>query len=747
MNHSKLIDELLNELSYRVGIVNLKNKNHQSIISEILSEWEEYDAKQIIMEFLTNEAPADTEGDDKDYTHLGAGIYVRKGDEDKESAQKYKKDDSGSLKAISDDEYQKTKSAQGQDGEKAAATTPQNQQGGDTQQTEEPPKGTSLKQGGYDKIIDKEAETRKKIDNETNNTLNVSTKKITPLTPKGNPLPNNLEKLFAGESASVKNVYSYITDSDREIFKEFQDDYRILVSLKNSEERQSQAEKMVMKYGLDSNKGSNEPNPKLYMRKVSPDARKILSGDGNKTSEELRDTIENALQRPIKGSTKKGADVKQEVTTTSKPDIGGDKKQFIRTAEQDENVRAIFSREPYSYLDQSMHQIMGPIDDSGNLLYPASKHSKAYLKQSIDENKSLQKTIDKLQELEESEGVKPEIRKALETHQNNMRKILETYEIPSKEASEAVGSSYAVMAETLNNESGILASAMMKNMAEMALYDTEIAAGDEAYLPSAGTFPSGDKLRVNRDGSGKIEKIAAVSVKYGKSGKFKAYGFPGETGQYQKFHPNPEYRDRLHSRPGDDGYDLGVKDSIIDNPIQLKQIIIESGFGEAITDQDGLIQTIQKMRKEIQNIKEDIGYIQNSAEARRAGKPTAKKQITSQKSKISELEKELSTEMGNFIDGEKLSELIGKDNAKLLLSRPQAMVCGLTFGSTLSTSNGLDTIEHNHQEIANGKYISHTDTAESGQTKSLKNWSLTWRAYDDRAGGLIAGANAERISL
>jgi hypothetical protein len=167
MNHTELIDKLLRELSYRVGIVDLKNKNQQSIISEILTEWNEYDAKTRIMEFLT-EAPADTEGDDKDYTHLGAGIYVRKGDEDKDSSQKYKKDDSGSLKAISDDEYQKTKSAQGQDGEKAAETTPQNQQGGDTQQTEEPPKGTSLKQGGYYKIIDKEAETRKKIDSENN---------------------------------------------------------------------------------------------------------------------------------------------------------------------------------------------------------------------------------------------------------------------------------------------------------------------------------------------------------------------------------------------------------------------------------------------------------------------------------------------------------------------------------------------------------------------------------------------------
>lgn len=136
MNHSKLIDELLNELSYRVGIVDLKNKNHQSIISEILSEWEEYDAKQIIMEFLT-EAPADTEGDDKDYVHLGAGIYVRKGDEDKDTAQKYKKDDSGSLKAISDAEYQKTKSDQGEEGEKAASDTPQNQQGGGEQSEED----------------------------------------------------------------------------------------------------------------------------------------------------------------------------------------------------------------------------------------------------------------------------------------------------------------------------------------------------------------------------------------------------------------------------------------------------------------------------------------------------------------------------------------------------------------------------------------------------------------------------------
>jgi len=92
-----------------------------------------------------NKPKGDTEGDDKDYVHKGAGIYVRKGDEDKETAQKYKKDDGGSLRAISDDEANKIKDTQGDAGEKAASSTPQNQQGGDgVQQTEEPPKGTGV---------------------------------------------------------------------------------------------------------------------------------------------------------------------------------------------------------------------------------------------------------------------------------------------------------------------------------------------------------------------------------------------------------------------------------------------------------------------------------------------------------------------------------------------------------------------------------------------------------------------------
>ena len=53
MDYKEIIDKLVRELSYRVGIPNIHNKEHQSIMSEILSEWGEYDVKETIFEFLT----------------------------------------------------------------------------------------------------------------------------------------------------------------------------------------------------------------------------------------------------------------------------------------------------------------------------------------------------------------------------------------------------------------------------------------------------------------------------------------------------------------------------------------------------------------------------------------------------------------------------------------------------------------------------------------------------------------------
>jgi hypothetical protein len=63
MNYKEIIDKLVKELSFRVGIPNIHDKEHQSIMSEILSEWGEYDVKQTIFEFLTEKDDAKIDPD------------------------------------------------------------------------------------------------------------------------------------------------------------------------------------------------------------------------------------------------------------------------------------------------------------------------------------------------------------------------------------------------------------------------------------------------------------------------------------------------------------------------------------------------------------------------------------------------------------------------------------------------------------------------------------------------------------
>ena len=96
MDYKQIIDKLVRELSFRVGIPNIHNKEHQSIMSEILSEWGEYEVKNTIFEFLTEK---ENKNDDR---------YVRKGRyfklKGKESAEDptYSKDEKGSYIKMDD---------------------------------------------------------------------------------------------------------------------------------------------------------------------------------------------------------------------------------------------------------------------------------------------------------------------------------------------------------------------------------------------------------------------------------------------------------------------------------------------------------------------------------------------------------------------------------------------------------------------------------------------------------------------
>jgi len=568
-------------------------------------------------------------------------------------------------------------------------------------------------------------------------------------------VPNEVKNIFDGEQTSVSVGLNYMSDEDKKLFNDFKDDFSELHKNPSKE----LAQKMVEKYGLEVSSSGK----KVYIRNINFEARKLLGQ--TKATAFIKDTIENASGEKLKGGAK-GVNVKQEVTTTSKPDLA-----TKRTAKEDSNVQELFSQSPYDRLSSEFHQVFGPVGNDGNVLTPSSENSRAYLEQSIRENNSIRNTIAKLKELEETENVSKKIRHSLEEHQANIEKISKTMKIPSNEASQSIGDSYAKMAETMNTESPTLAGAMMKNMAEMALYDTELAAGEEVYLPSAGSFPSGDKLRVTREG-GKVERVASVSVKYGKSGKYGSFGFPGETGQYQKYHPDPAYRDRLGSRPGDDGSTLGVKDDIVQSDDQMDKIVEESGMAETIKDKKKLYGALRRQIDEMNKLKKEIGYVQNpKGDAKKLREkhydektktwnppemgdkykelrvmPPAWRQLNIVKDKIKTIEDRTRKEIESSIDKDKLAEVVGSDNAKTILKHPGAMVSALTFSSTLRTSNGLDTIEHNHQEIKDGKYESHTDTAEDG-TMDIKNWKMTWRAYDSRGGGLIGSFNSERKEM
>ena len=284
MNYKELIEELINELSYRVGVPNIHDKEHQSIMSEILTEWGEFDAKNTILSFLTekgktpdmNQQKADTKGEDKDYAHIGRGFYVRKGDVDnngksKPGAQKYK-NNNGQMQAVSDDAYEKSKSDQGEEGEKAAANTTQNQQGSQGgSETQEPEQGTAMKTKDMQDRVAKEDEVRKRLNGNKTDKEDLQKEK-------------QIQKNLSKEQKSARTLINKIdidqlakdnSLSDEEInhTKNFVELQKEFLNNDTSDERKKEiALQLVDEYGLATNRpirdedGTLKP-VKLYVKK------------------------------------------------------------------------------------------------------------------------------------------------------------------------------------------------------------------------------------------------------------------------------------------------------------------------------------------------------------------------------------------------------------------------------------------------------------------------------------------------
>ena len=285
-----------------------------------------------------------------------------------------------------------------------------------------------------------------------------------------------------------------ISPEGETVLRELQKDFKKALSSSGSE-RENAVKEMIEKYELASNVGTTG-NKKLYVfhKDVGFGNRSVLG------KSKLTDNLVKFLNQyqNIEQAGNPARQVKTGLGAASKPDLGSD---TIRTADKDPKVAKFFERSPYDRLPSRHHSLYGPTGDDGNILEPSSNYSKNYFEHSVDKDGSLKKTITSLSKLEKTHNVNPNLRKSLETHQKELQGIKNNWDkISTEERTRAIEDTYAKLFEDMHKADSELSSSMIKNMAENALYNTELAQGREVYLPASPNFPSGDKLRVDRKG-------------------------------------------------------------------------------------------------------------------------------------------------------------------------------------------------------------------------------------------------------
>ena len=460
---------------------------------------------------------------------------------------------------------------------------------------------------------------------------------------------------------------------------------------------------------------SCSPNrKKLYLESLRGiGEHKILSGGPSSSGS-------TSVQRLIKEVSKykdlpeDDNKVLQKLEALAKPDIGGGegaraankmKGKKYTDEPDDPNVQKLMDTEPLNRITKpAFKTIFGPVGSDGNLLIPSSDNSRAYFEHSIANNVSLEETAKFLEELANEDPPKadPRLSKSLRAHQQRLQDIAKNYEIPSEEARKAVEQSYALLAEELHDASPEMASRMLKQFAEMEQYDSEIAGGDEAYLPGHGSFPGGDKLLFEKGNAG-AKRVAFVSIKYGKGGTKKrvVYGFPANMSALQQLHPDESKRDSLGSYTGQPGYSIGVKDELVETPEQATETITtlldEIGLGDLFTDEE----------------KKELGDLAHQAKTRveeliKEATGSDGKVDWSKFAKLRESDPtmvRIDEKLRKICPQDKLAQLIGSKNAEPYGKRltPEIFMGSVIAVNQIKTSNGYDFLKHNKQYMEDGE--------------------------------------------
>jgi len=527
------------------------------------------------------------------------------------------------------------------------------------------------------------------------------------ISPENKKITDDFEK-------RVEQRINNLNDTQKEVIKESLKKINIIYNdSKSEEEKREAAQWLVDNAGFST----NENRKKAYFNKLGGN-RKIISGDaGTAKSKDLVARV-SAL---VELKTFDAKSVKQGFTTAAKPDLGNE--NIIKPSD-DERVSEYFESHPVlKKIRPSLHGIFGLKDEDGNVKMPSSDYSKDYLTQSIN-NPALQNTIDFAKEQVKNNTIDEGVLTGLESHKQRMDDILKNVKIPSPEAAQAIADSYNNLMVDLHKADADVANAILKQLAENNLYEQELANGEEVYLPSAGNFPAGDKIK-----GGMLERVSLVSCKWGKEGR--TYGCPANSKTICELHQDKSKQNNQGMYLGQDGYTLLINDDLIKGESTektkektsnfIKSTLGEIGLGEIFSNDEisEISTTVADYMDEIDRIKKQI------SDANPADKTEYWKMFANELDKI---EDKYKAKLGSIITKEHASALIGENNAGNLVQKAgvkvESLLSAIEIANNIRTNQTLTQLEHNKQyydENGDPKFV--TDNG----TNNPNDYSITFR--------------------
>ena len=737
----QLIDDIITEVSYRTttGIPDFSNPDHINILEEVLYEMQVPQFTQIIANLTETSIPRATgeKSDAYDTEDLNTVITYQTDPDNPEDSKEKSAAVGDLLKGKQGPGYEAAMRFLGSrgidvkdtggvaDADDIEGPSDADDRTGPSADQPDPPGDEEAERRARtkamydnDPVIQKRLEKEKEIQNQMASDMDdgdlVDVESYN-LSPEGETNLKDFEK-------RTKDFINDLSDKQKELMNQGLERIAVLYSEDRSDEEKEEAAEWVVKNLKFS---TNTNGKKAYLNALGGN-RKIISGNaGTKKSEDLVQKISQYADV----SQYNARSVSQALSTAAKPNLGDD---YAFQAADDPELEQFFSgNSTLNKIKKSMWGVYGVKDSTGKLKRPSSKYAKEYLRQSF-ENPALENTINTAQELVDGGKIDQGVVSALEGHRARLDEILEKFDAPSEEASEAIAETYNTMMVELHIADSDVASSIMKQLAENRLYEQELARGHEVYLPVHGSFPGGDIIKV--DG---IERVSLISCKFGKSGR--TYGCPANAKAVTGFHPNEAKREKQGQYIGEDGYTLMVNDKLVRGDTAeasiektrefMRSTLTEVGLATTFTDEEynEIANLTTEYMEFIDEIKQDI-----------EGITPAKLYWKNFNDRLSEKENEFQDRMGSIITEEHVTAIIGKNNVGNVINtkgqvKPESVLSMIEIANNIRTSDGYG-LTHNKQYYTDSGEPSYvTDDG----TTNPDDYSITFRTKRTagRAGG------------